>query len=117
MEKLDIFHSLVNLAAVDSKFTEEEVAFLVQRAEAWGIPMDEFETALAGVSTGQIEIKIPESHADRVTLLKDMIRLMAIDGDMAETEKQLCAHASGQMDFTNQQFAELLEEVLAEGIQ
>lgn len=112
MENLSIFHSLVNLAAADNKFTDEEVQFLVERAEQWGIPSSEFETALAGLSEGTIEVTIPESHHDRVVLLKEMIRLMAIDGELAEMEKQLCATASGKMEFTNQQFSQILDEVL-----
>ena len=113
-ERLTLFHNLVNLAAVDHKFTEEEIAFLVNRAEAWNISTDEFETALAGISEGQIEVNIPEDHKQRVSMLKEMIRLMAVDGEMAETEKRLCANASAQMDFTGVQFSEILEEVIRE---
>jgi uncharacterized tellurite resistance protein B-like protein len=113
-QRIALFHSLVNLAAIDDKFTEEEVAFLVDRAESWGISNDEFETALAGISTGEISVTIPEQHSDRIELLKEMIRLMAVDGEMAETEKRLCARASAQMDFNSIQFGELLEEVIRE---
>jgi uncharacterized tellurite resistance protein B-like protein len=114
MEKLEIFHSLVNLAAADNKFADEEIQFLVERAERWNIPTSEFETALAGLTEGTLEVTIPESHHDRVILLKEMIRLMAIDGEMNETEKRLCAAASGNMDFTSQQFAQILDEVIGE---
>ncbi len=114
MEHLEIFHSLVNLAAIDRKFTDEEVAFLVERANRWNIPTSEFETALAGISEGNIEISIPEDHDERVALMKDMIRLMAVDGELAETEKRLCAQASGKMDFTSQQFGQILDEVIRE---
>lgn len=110
--RLSLFHSLVNLAAIDQKFTDEEVGFLVDRAQRWGIHNDEFETALAGISTGEIAVTIPQSHSDRVEMLKEMIRLMAVDGEMAETEKQLCARASAQMDFNGIQFGEILEEVI-----
>ena len=33
MEKVELFRNLVNLAAADQKFTEEEVQFLAERAE------------------------------------------------------------------------------------
>ena len=112
MDKLSIFHSLVNLAASDKKFTDEEVRFLIERAEQWNIPTSEFETALAGLSEGTLEIVIPESHHDRVVLLKEMIRLMAVDGHMAGVERDLCATASGKMEFTSQQFSQILDEVL-----
>ena len=114
MDKLETFHNLVNLAAVDNKFTDEEVEFLARRANEWNISNDEFETALAGITEGQLEVTIPEGFEERILLLKEMIRLMAVDGEMAETEKQLCAHASAQMDFTGVQFSEILEEVVKE---
>lgn len=113
-DRTELFHNLVNLAAVDHKFTEEEIAFLIARADRWGISTDEFETALAGISTGKIQIQTPEDYDARVALMKDMIRLMAADGNLAETEKQMCAHASAAMDFTSIQFGEILEQVLHE---
>ena len=114
MQNVEIFHSLVNLAAADKKFTQEEIAFLIDRANQWQIPTDEFETAMAGIQEGTLEVTIPDSHEDRVLLLKEMIRLMAVDGEMADVEKRLCAQASHRMDFTSTQFASLLDEVIAE---
>lgn len=114
MSNLELFHSLVNLAAVDNRFTDEEIQFLAERAEKWNISSDEFETALAGISTGELEVKIPDSFEDRVIMLKEMVRLMAVDGELAETEKRLCAYASGRMEFTTQQFAQILDEVIKE---
>ena len=114
MQKLELFSNLVNLAASDRKFTEEEIKFLVDRAEQWGIHNDEFETAMAGITTGALTINIPEDHGQRVLLLKEMLRLMAVDGHLAEMEKKLCAKASGKMDFTTQQFNEILDDVIGE---
>lgn len=114
MDKLETFHNLVNMAAIDNKFTEEEVQYLAQRANQWQISSDEFETALAGISEGQLEVNIPEGFEARVVLMKEMIRMMAIDGELADMEKRLCAQASGKMDFTTQQFGQILDEVIAE---
>ena len=113
-DRIQLFHNLVNLAAVDHKFTEEEIGFLINRANAWGISTDEFETALVGIDHGEHELHIPESYDERVGMLKEMIRLMAVDGEMAEMEKWLCAQASARMDFNSIQFGELLEEVIRE---
>lgn len=114
MDKIELFHSLVNLAAIDRKFTDQEIEFLALRAEEWQIPNDEFETALAGIASGELQVRIPDSFEDRVVMLKEMVRLMAVDGEMAEMEKRLCAHASGRMEFTTAQFAQILDEVIAE---
>ena len=69
---------------------------------------------MVGLSTGEIQLEVPEDYDDRVLLLKEMIRLMAADGEMAEMEKGLCARASAKMDFNSIQFGELLDEVIRE---
>ena len=114
MDHVKLFHNLVNLAAVDGKFTEEEISFLATRAELWNIPDDEFETAMAGLTVGQIQVVVPEGREAKVTLLKEMLRLMAADGNLAEMEMRLCAMASANMDFTTQEFEQILDSVIAE---
>jgi uncharacterized tellurite resistance protein B-like protein len=114
MDPIQLFHNLINLAAVDQKFTDEEIDFLIEIANRYNIPSEEFETALTGVREGIIEVKLPEEHDERVTLMKEMVKLMAVDGELAEKEKRLCAQASAGMDFTSQQFDEILGEVLSE---
>jgi len=115
MDPVELFQNLVNLAAVDQQFTDEEIRFLIDRANRHDIPAEEFETALTGVREGNIEVLLPDDPDDRIMLLKEMIRLMAADGEMAEMEKRMCAHASARMDFTTQQFRQILDEVISEG--
>ena len=112
MEQRQIFQNLVHMAAVDGKFTEEEIQFLVVRAEQWGIPSDEFETALASLEAGEIQIRIPEEKGDRVELLRQMVLLMAVDGELAETEKHLCASASASMEVTSEEFTAIVDSLL-----
>jgi uncharacterized tellurite resistance protein B-like protein len=109
---LALFNNLVALAASDGKFTQEEIEFLVVRAEDWGISQDEFETALTGVSSGGSEIVLPESQQERIRLLTEMIRMMAADGELADVEKRLCAHVSAHMNLSIDQFDQLLNHVL-----
>ncbi len=111
MDKLQLFINLVNLAAVDGKFTEEEIQFLVARAELWNIPNDEFETALAGLQN-EIQIKLPDEKSDRIEMLKEMIRLMAADGELAETERGLCAAASASMEISSAEFAVIVDSLI-----
>jgi uncharacterized tellurite resistance protein B-like protein len=111
MERAELFSNLVHLAAVDGKFTDEEVQFLVERAERWGIPTDEFETALAGLSEG-VQLRLPPDKTARLELLREMIRLMAVDGELADTEKSLCAAASATMEISSAEFAQLVDSML-----
>ena len=115
MERLDLFNNLVVLAAADRKFTEPEVAFLMVRAEDWGISQDDVEASLLLAGSPDAELTIPPERDDRIELLQEMIRLMAVDGELAEQEKRLCAIASARMDFTSQQFEEILDSVISEG--
>lgn len=112
MPKVELFNNLVLLASADGKFSEEEVTFLATKAEAWDISPDDVESALVGASTGEAEIVLPESEENRVELIKEMIRLMAVDGHLAEIEKRLCATASAAMNFTELEFDEILLSVL-----
>ena len=47
-------------------------------------------------------------------MMKEMLRLMAADGELADLEKAICAEAAGKMDFTSQQFNEILDQVIGE---
>lgn len=115
MEKSDLFANLVNLAAADNKFTEEEIRFLVERANLWGISNDEFETVMAGIEEGGIELTIPDSYQSRVELLKEMLRLIAVDGELAVIEKSLCARVSNRMELSTEEFRAIVDEVVYNG--
>lgn len=115
MDKQKLFHNLVQLAGVDGKFTEEEIQLLVRKAELWEIPSGEFETALAALDTGEISLNIPAGESDRVELLKQMILMMAIDGELAEIEKSLCATAAATMGFSAEKFAAILDSMIGFG--
>ncbi len=112
MDKQKLFHNLVQLAAIDGKFTEEEIQLLVARAEEWNIPTEEFETSLASLGHGEIELEIPESKEDRLHMMREMILVMAVDGELAEAEKRLCATASAGMQLTSEEFAGVVESLV-----
>jgi len=114
MSNLELFQNLVNLAAADGKFKEEEVEMLARRAEHWNISDDEFETSIAGIATGTVEIHLPEGQSDRITLIKEMIRMMAVDGELSEVEKRLCATASARMEFSTHEFNAMVDQILRE---
>jgi len=112
MDNITLFHNLVQMAAVDGKFTEEEVSHLIKRADQWGIPNDEFETAMAGISTGKSSIEVPERYENKIQLLRELVLMMAIDGDLASEEKELCARVSAGMGLTTEKFQEIIESLL-----
>jgi uncharacterized tellurite resistance protein B-like protein len=115
MDDVELFHNLVNLAAADGKFTDEEVQFLARRAERWDISNDEFHTAMAGIGEGTVEVHLPDDRDERIQLMKEMIRLIAVDGSLHAIEKHICSLAAGKMEFSSEEFNRILQEVLDEG--
>lgn len=113
MDRLELFTNLVAMAGADGRFTKQEVEFLVSRAEHWGIPAEEAESVLVGLMEGELELTIPESHDERVELMQEMIRLMAVDGELSGEEKRFCAVAAGVMEFTSFEFQRILESLLS----
>ena len=114
MSKIDLFNNLVLLAAADKRFAEEEVAYLAEKSVQWGITEDEVNAALVGAASSESEIVLPESTEDRKELLKEMIHLMAIDGELAEVEKKICATAAAAMEIDGVEFDRLLSQLLDE---
>lgn len=112
MDRLELFNNLVALAAADRKFTEQEVAFLMVRAEDWHISQRDVEAALLQAASPEAELVIPPERDDRIELLQEMIRLMAVDGELAEQEKDLCATASATMGFSVDEFNKILDSLL-----
>jgi uncharacterized tellurite resistance protein B-like protein len=111
----EIFASLVNLAAADHKFTDEEVEYLAARAGHWGISSVQFDEAISRIATGLVRIELPNSAAERRHLLEEMIRLMAADGELAPVEKRLCAMASAKMGFSTAEFIAIVDGLLHPG--
>ncbi|MCA9104967.1 MAG: hypothetical protein R3B96_00250 [Pirellulaceae bacterium] len=112
MDRLQLFSSLAAMAAVDGKISPEELAMLVDRAELWGISNEDAESVMVGLGEGVTELVLPESHRERVVMLQEMIRMMASDGELNEAEKRLCASVSAAMEFTGQEFNQILDELL-----
>ena len=114
MDKITLFHNLVQMAAADGKFTDEEIRFLVLRAEAWGIPSEEFDTAMAGLTTGEAELLLPTDRNEQLLMMKELIEMMAADGELAEQEKRLCAAAAAAMNLSKCDIDAIIENLTAE---
>lgn len=112
MERIDLFRHLVAMAASDGTFTESEVQMLAVRANQWNITQQQFDDVITEIRSGHVALAIPQRMEEKVELLKNMMHMMAIDGDLAEEEKRMCAMASAQMGFTSEQFDQILDELL-----
>ena len=114
MDPVDSFRNLLLMAASDGRMSESELRLLSHRATEWGITDDQFEDAIEQALSGRAELTLPEEAGEKTEFLKDMIRMMAADGEMSEPEKQLFALASSVLGFDGKQLNRLIDEVINE---
>jgi uncharacterized tellurite resistance protein B-like protein len=112
MERFEMFKSLMVMAAADRKFTDEEVEFLALRSSRWGITDQQFEAALQFAKSENAVVSIPEKLEDRERLLRDLIQMMAADGELAPVEQRLFAEAAAKMGISADQLDKVIDELL-----
>lgn len=112
MDRFELFKNLMVMAAADKKFTEEEVEFLALRSSRWGISDRQFEEAFELVKSGVAEMTIPEGQEERMHLLRDLISMMAADGELAGVEKRLFAEAAAKMGINPDELDKTIDELI-----
>jgi len=112
MQRLEMFKILMVMAAADKKFTSEEAELLALRSHRWGLTDEQFKEALEFARSGPTSLPFPEAPKDRERLLRDMLEVMAADGELAPVEKKLYALAAGAMGLSGEDLDEKLDEWL-----
>jgi uncharacterized tellurite resistance protein B-like protein len=112
MTGFELFQNLMVMAASDGRLTEEEVAFLSDRAGRWGISAAQFAEAMRFAVSTQAVISIPPTQMERKQLLREMVRMMGADGELADIEKNLFAVAAATMQITDEELDQVLDDVL-----
>ena len=112
MERFEIFKDLMIMAAADRKFSDVEVEFLTVRANRWGLTDKQFEEALRIATSGEAQLVIPETREERINLLRELLQVMAADGELAPVEKQLFADAAARMAISQADLNEIIDDLL-----
>lgn len=112
MDRYELFKNLMVMAAADRKFTEEEVEFLSLRSSRWGISDQQFEEAFRFAKSSEAKITIPEGQEERARLLRDLILMMAADGELAAIEKRLFAEAAAKMGIQSDELEKTIDELI-----
>ena len=108
MNRVDLFNNLVVMAAVDGKITDEEAAYLAQRAVNWGISEQEATRAIQNAMGSQRDFSVPPTKDGCLEVLREIIKMMAIDGELAPVEKELCASAAVAMDVSQSELKDVI---------
>lgn len=112
MDRYTLFQDLMVMALADGKIAKEEVKLLSLRAETWGLTEKQVQEAIDNAAGKEAALLIPKNKPDRLALLRELVHMMSIDGDLAEIEKSLCASASAVMGITSEEFEQILDEVM-----
>jgi len=112
MNLLNQLRNLLVMAAADGSLTEREIKFLSDRCQRWSISPDDFAECIRYAISKDSELQIPKTHETRVEMLRDLIRMMAADGELAELEKELFARASVQMGFSDADLQRIIDSVV-----
>lgn len=113
MPKFEFFKNMMVMAAADGQLTEEEIAFLAQRSNRWGITDAEFAEAIKFAVSPSAHLSIPATKGEAQQLLKEMVRVMAVDGELAEIEKNLFAVAAATMKISDAELNGIFDAVLS----
>jgi hypothetical protein len=113
MDRLESFRNLLVMAAADGRMTDEEVTYLSLRSVRWGITNEQFQAALKHAVSPDAKLRLPGTKQECLEMLRDLVRMMAIDGELADVEKRLFATAAARMNVSPQELDQLLTSLLS----
>ena len=102
------------MAFADGSLGEREVNLVADRCVELGL--DDYDLSLAiksGLADGA-RLEVPAAPSEREALLKDLIRIMAADGRLDESEKRLFALAAAKMSISASDVERLIDETLTQ---
>lgn len=104
--------NLVVMALADGSIGQREVDMVAQRCIELGLGQAELESALSFGLGDDAALELPVDEDQREELLRDLIRMMAADGHLDESEKRLFALAAAKMNITGERLQNLLSSVI-----
>lgn len=115
MDNLDLLKNLVVMSATDGSLSEEEISYLIDRCSTLGLSEEDLEKAIAFALSNAASLVLPKDRADQEAVLEDLMRMMAADGQLAESEKRLFALSAAKMGFPSDQLDRLIDRLVKAG--
>ena len=106
------FRNLLIMAAADGRLTEREINLLSDRSARWKISDADRDAAIELVLAEQPQLRIPSEKSDRVEMIRDLMRMMAADGELADLEKQLFATAAAKMGVSEHELNKIIDSII-----
>ncbi|WP_145348291.1 tellurite resistance TerB family protein [Rosistilla ulvae] len=112
MDRIAYLKNLVVMAIADGALAEHELSLLSQRCAELGFEEQELCAAVSYALGDDAQLELPTDAAEQEAVLSDLIRMMAADGQMSESEKRLFALAAARMDFSGEKLERLIDRVV-----
>jgi uncharacterized tellurite resistance protein B-like protein len=106
---IDKLRNLLSLAAADGTLSEREIRFLSARVVKWGIPEHEFAEAVEFALAHRGELTLPRGHEAGLDLLREMVQMMAADGELTESEKRMFATAAAHLNVSQSEIDRMID--------
>ncbi|MEM6690947.1 MAG: TerB family tellurite resistance protein [Planctomycetota bacterium] len=103
---------MVVMAFADGSLGESEVNLMVDRCGQLGLNPGDLDEALKHALADSASLDLPIEPSEQKSLMIDLIRMMAADGVLEESEKRLFALAAAKMSMTATDVDDLISEVL-----
>lgn len=89
--------NLIVMAFADGQLGEREVNLAADRCVELGLTDRELFDAMKYGLSDEAALELPPDASERESLMQDLIRMMAADGQLIESEKRLFALAAARM--------------------
>ncbi len=104
--------NIVVMAFADGSFGEREVNLVADRCAELGLDEYDLKKAIEFGLGDEAAVALPSEPDDKVDLIRDLIRMMAADGRLDESEKRLFALAAAMMSMTAADVDEIIDATL-----
>lgn len=114
MQLIEKLRNLLSLAVADGALTEREIRFLSERVVKWGIPEHQFSEAVEFALAHPGELTLPRGKEAGRELLREMIQMMAADGELTESEMRMFATAAAHLNVSQAEIDQMIDKLLAD---
>ncbi|MEM6468356.1 MAG: TerB family tellurite resistance protein [Planctomycetota bacterium] len=111
-DRMRQLRNLVVMAMADGTIGEREVDFIAERCHELGLDEGALNHAIRFGLGDDAALELPTDPADRDALMVDLVRMMAADGKLEESEKRLFALAAARMEMSSEHLSQLLDRAL-----
>ena len=104
--------NLLVMAAADNAISAEEIAFILDRGERWGLSAEQIQAALDYAQSVDAELQFSTDRTQQLEMMRELLLMMAADGHLADMEKMLFARAAATLNLSETDVNLLVDSVL-----